>query len=264
MYSFWTQCPWSLLEPSIETPFVQIHDEPQHLELVSPTVTRRGWDGSIFAELEASFSNTSLSYHAVASFRFSDADLGELVLAGCKAQQKEAELEKPLPMRIITKEKMRVFELMTGNDEENINQQDKVDHSFKRSESMVEKLKQFKDDSVGYGAIAMPEVEVIVYYGDSLENSIGKVETKMKLKRVIRYQHLARDYVDEDDFPPTVEYMLYSCPTTGEAFLSHCPNRWPDFQQLIRLDEIPQPFEENAEKAALYQVHTDNSSTCRV
>ena len=95
------------------------------------------------------------------------------------------------------------------------------------------------------------EVEVTVDYGAGIE----PVETKMKLKRVIRYQHLARDMVDEDGYPPTQEYMLYST-GGGEAFLSHCPNRWPDFQQLIRLDEVPKPFDKDPECAALYEVIT--------
>ena len=46
---------------------------------------------------------------------------------------------------------------------------------------------------------------------------------KIKLKRVIRYQHLTRDHVDDKDYPPTQEYFLYS--GHGRAFLSHCPNR---------------------------------------
>jgi hypothetical protein len=40
------------------------------------------------------------------------------------------------------------------------------------------------------------------------------------------------------------------------AYLSHCPNRFPDFQQLIELDEVPEPYKgrENKEKSVLYQV----------
>ena len=32
----------------------------------------------------------------------------------------------------------------------------------------------------------------------------------MKLKRTIRYHHLTRDLVDENSYPPTQEYILYS------------------------------------------------------
>ena len=35
-------------------------------------------------------------------------------------------------------------------------------------------------------------------------------DTQMKLSRVMRYQHLGRDYVDEDDYPPSQEYFLYA------------------------------------------------------
>ena len=40
------------------------------------------------------------------------------------------------------------------------------------------------------------------------------------------------------------------------AYLSHCPNRFPDFQQLIELDEVPEPYKghEAKEKSVLYQV----------
>ena len=47
-------------------------DEPECLELVSPSVIDDDWDGSIFAELQASFSNPSLRYHAIGKFVFND------------------------------------------------------------------------------------------------------------------------------------------------------------------------------------------------
>ena len=87
--------------------------------------------------------------------------------------------------------------------------------------------------------------------------------------------------MDEKGYPPTQEYFLYSdeqVTTTGykhehtlykflltqNAYLSHCPNRFPDFQQLIHLDEIPTPLQFNStssdkdEKSVLYQVEHFN------
>merc|ERR1712025_336645 len=100
----------------------------------------------------------------------------------------------------------------------------------------------------------MPEVDVDVFYDNDEENV---VRAKMKLKRVLRYHHLTRDHVDEKDYPPTQEYFLYS--DEKNAYLSHCPNRYPDFQQLIHLDQIPAPRQldsqssEKDEKSILYQ-----------
>ena len=43
------------------------------------------------------------------------------------------------------------------------------------------------------------------------------------------------------------------------AYMSHCPSRWPDYQQLIQLDAIPKPYmDTDAEKAELYQVTYDS------
>jgi len=49
---------------------------------------------------------------------------------------------------------------------------------------------------------------------------------------------------------------VYSFLCVQNAFLSHCPNRHPDFQQLIQLDYIPLPDEKgnNKKKNDLYQV----------
>jgi hypothetical protein len=42
------------------------------------------------------------------------------------------------------------------------------------------------------------------------------------------------------------------------AYLSHCPDRCPDFQQLIELSEVPQPYPTDSDssknKAELYEV----------
>merc|ERR1712106_279888 len=105
--------------------------------------------------------------------------------------------------------------------------------------------------------ISRPEIEVVVYFGEddaAVENGIA---ARMKIKRVIRDHHLTRDFVDEKGYPPTQEYFLYS--DEQNAYLSHCPNRFPDFQQLIHLDEIPTPLQFNStssdkdEKSVLYQ-----------
>ena len=40
--------------------------------------------------------------------------------------------------------------------------------------------------------------------------AVRGADTQMKLSRVMRYQHLGRDYVDEDDYPPSQEYFLYA------------------------------------------------------
>jgi len=262
-----------------------INDKPQHLKLVSPCLVNfSGWNGEIFAELEASFSNKSLSYHCIGSFFFEDKDLERIGSAACEASQSESETRK-FPLRIITRKKMTVFDLMT-NSQDTINQDvDEVeDVEEPLGTSLEDKLKQYSDDDMEYDDIAMPEIPVTVYFGDSVEDCLVKLETKVKLKRVIRYHHLDRDFVDECDFPPTQEYMLYASSRTcrvcngqhtekactacngkkfEKAYLSHCPNRWPDFQQLIVLDEIPKPYGDqqkpdevekpNREKSLLYQ-----------
>ena len=38
------------------------------------------------------------------------------------------------------------------------------------------------------------------------DGKLGEVETRIKLKRVMRYQHLSRDFVDEKDYLPSQEY----------------------------------------------------------
>ena len=46
-------------------------DEKVQLRLVSPCLITPDWDGRIFADLEASFSQPSLRYHCVGHFMFS-------------------------------------------------------------------------------------------------------------------------------------------------------------------------------------------------
>ena len=186
-------------------------DPPTCLTLVSPNLISRDWDGSLFAELEASFAIPSLRYHAIGKFSFAPEDV-----------EKVTRLASQCPdglLRIRTCQQMTVFELMTGGDQgaNFINQtnteeeEDQVDvryqsESVMRRKSIREKLEKYGDSYLPYPDIAMPEVRVEVTM-----QGCDEVETvKMKLKRVIRYQHLTRDFVDEADYPPTQEYFLYS------------------------------------------------------
>jgi len=213
-----------------------MNDQPQNLKLVSPNITNSpDWSGSFFAELEASFSNPSLCYHAIGRFVIKPSDLEQIrqLASGCLT----------CPMKIITRKKMTVFDLMTGGDEENINQPSsskrRVFQKNLSKEDIQDKLEFYSDYDLNYHDIAMPEVPVTVYYESKNGNNLGEINTNMKLARVLRYQHLGRDFVDEDDYPPSQEYFLYADDKT--AYLSHCPNRWPDFQQQIKLTEIPAP-----------------------
>ena len=186
-------------------------DSPRCLTLVSPNLITRDWDGSLFAELEARFSLPSLRYHCIGKFSFAPEDV-----------EKVTRLASQCPgglLRIRTLEEMTVFELMTGGDQgaNFINQpnsevvEDQADARFQskrvmRRKSIREKLEKYGDSYLPYRDIAMPElrVEVSVHGYDETET------VKMKLKRVIRYQHLTQNFVDEEDYPPTQEYFLYS------------------------------------------------------
>ena len=81
-----------------------------------------------------------------------------------------------------------------------------IELMLKRRKSIREKLEKYGDSYLPYRDIAMPELRVDV----SVQGCEEAVTVKMKLKRVIRYQHLTRDFVDEADYPPTQEYFLYS------------------------------------------------------
>ena len=200
-------------------------DEPLQLRLVSPCIISDDWDGAIFADLEASFAEPSLRYHCVGKYMFSKDDLCNILKLAGKCQKSDdlgGRGKKPL-LRIKTVEKMKVFDLMTGGEKgaEYVNQpnkpkNDQRDHvdgnsvdrkSLNRSKSVKHKLDRHNDNQLTYESIAMPEIAVEVYF-DNHENS--SVRAKMKLKRVMRYQHLTRDFVDEKDYPPTQEYFLYS------------------------------------------------------
>ena len=109
---------------------------------------------------------------------------------------------------------MTVFDLMTGGDEENVNQpsahQRKPNLRKMSKENFKDKIEFYSDYDLHYQDIAMPEVLVTVYYETKNGKLVGEVDTKMKLGRVLRYQHLGRDFVDEEDYPPSQEYFLYA------------------------------------------------------
>jgi len=239
-------------------------DQPEKLNLVSPCNIDQDWDGSVFAELEASFSKPNLRYHAIGKYMFN--------LQFCEQIREAANRSNSKVMRIQTVKEMKVFDLMTGGDDSGqyVNQMnssgDEVDHPMHKKPTRQEKidavkakLDEYSDNNLQYEDIAMPEIEVWVYFDDGENTDENGVAAMMKMKRVIRYHHLTRDFVDEKGYPPTQEYFLYS--DEKNAYLSHCPNRYPDFQQLIHLDEIPTPFnkgnkdekDEKDEKAVLYQ-----------
>jgi len=81
-----------------------VHDEPQHLRLVSPcVVTDNDWNGNIFAELEASFGNPTCMYHAIGKFIFPPKDLEELRALAKRAFQQENLTRSEIPLRLITR-----------------------------------------------------------------------------------------------------------------------------------------------------------------
>ena len=189
--------------------YSQVTDSPLCLSLVSPNLISRDWDGSLFAELEASFAIPSLRYHCIGKFSFSPEDVERITRLATKCPGGL--------LRIRTCEEMTVFELMTGGEQganfinQSYTEEDHTDASRKTkgfigSKSIREKLEKYGDSYLPYNDIAMPELPVEVSV-----DGCDKVEVaKMKLKRVIRYQHLTRDFVDECDYPPTQEYFLYS------------------------------------------------------
>lgn len=189
-------------------------DCPVQLRLVSPTIISKDWDGAVFADLEASFAEPSLRYHCVGRFMFSRENLSAIVRLAERSQQVGP--RRPL-LRIKTVEKMKVFDLMTEHlvnkpDTVNTGDLDQTDDdsrvsTFRRTKSIKQKLDRHNDNKLKYEDIAMPEVEVEVFFDNDEE---AFVRAKMKLKRVMRYQHLSRDFVDEADYPPTQEYFLYA------------------------------------------------------
>ena len=89
-----------------------------------------------------------------------------------------------------------------------------ISSSTQTEENTFEKLKKYSDDDLSYDDIQMGECDVTAYFA-AKDQTIGKLDTKIKLKKILRYQHLARDYVDESDYPPNAEYFLYSDDRVG-------------------------------------------------
>ena len=119
-------------------------------------------------------------------------------------------------MNISSRKKMRVFDLLTTSSEEihphpKSVSEDKFDfpESRRNSYSIKDKIDQYSDYDLAYDQIAMPEIEVEVYFVDK-EKRLGSLDTVAKVKRVLRYHHLARSRVDEKDYPANQEYFLYS------------------------------------------------------
>ena len=116
---------------------------------------------------------------------------------------------------------MRVFDLMTGGDLEvtshqSVDEAEDGDEVLANNENVSvstctvqDKLKKYSDDHFTFDEISMPEIEVTAYFMGR-EGKLGEVETKIKLKRVMKYQHLSRDFVEEKDYPPSQEYFLYA------------------------------------------------------
>jgi len=254
-----------------------VTDRPRQLDFVSPCAIHSdkyiGWeeDGFLFAELEASFSKQAQeqSYHAIGLFCVRPEDREAILAlsrAGAELAAREVREGRPvkyLPLKFRTLNEMTLFDLMTGRskvpttEEECHENEEKqtvevVDGahkkfrgvSFKRTQSMKEKLEKYSDQNLCYADIHFPEMQVEFSIHPNLKKT-----AKIKLRKVIRYHHLLRDLVDENDYPPTQEYILYSF--KQHAYISHCPNRFPDFQQLVELDEVPVPAQEKSQE--LYQ-----------
>ena len=105
---------------------------------------------------------------------------------------------------------MKVFDLMSNG--ENCSAEapefDTCGKDFNKA-SIKEKLKKYSDDHLTFDQIASQEIDVTVYFADK-DTKIGEVNTRMKLKRIMRYQHLSREFVDRDDYPQNQEYFLYT------------------------------------------------------
>ena len=109
---------------------------------------------------------------------------------------------------------MRVFDLLTTSSDDSHSKaesdEEPVPRTRKESKSIRDKIEKYSDSDLGYDQIAMPEIEVSVYFVDK-EEKLGTVDTVAKVKRVLRYHHLTRCEVDDKDYPPNQEYFLYSC-----------------------------------------------------
>ena len=105
---------------------------------------------------------------------------------------------------------MTVFDLL--NNSQNESQRSGSDHveEAAASQTVGDKIKKYSDFDLSYEDIAMPEMEVTVYFVDK-DEKLGEVNTVMKTKQVLRYQHLARSFIDDKDYSPNCTYFLFSC-----------------------------------------------------
>ena len=84
--------------------FYQVYDTPEYLHLVSPNILYDTfWEGDLFAELETSFSNPSLQYHAIGKFCIHPKDWRAIRNLALEAFQKEGETANEIPLRIVTR-----------------------------------------------------------------------------------------------------------------------------------------------------------------
>ena len=87
-------------------------DDPIQLRLVSPCIIAPEWqwDGCIFADLEASFSQPSLRYHCVGKFMFCKESRAEIIRLAQDSKSRLAEGKKPV-LRMKTVKKMKSLSL---------------------------------------------------------------------------------------------------------------------------------------------------------
>ena len=191
-----------------------------------------------------------MQYHVIAQIVFPKKDQKSIKDLAKKAFQKEYEawssqaFYMPIPLRMVTRsvieisiiiiriiivpsrKKMRVFDLLTTSCDESHSKSKDEEEPLRRTrhQSIRDKIKEYSDSELGYDQINMPEIEVSVYFVDK-EEKLGTVDTVMKVKRVLRYHHLARCAVDDNDYPPNQEYFLYSCGKVNTSF-SVLRSRW--------------------------------------
>jgi hypothetical protein len=85
-------------------------------------------------------------------------------------------------------------------------------------------VQEYSDDNLIFDDIAMPEVEVTVYFGQNLEEAIGKTDARIKIKRVMRYvfslqfQYFSSTEPNPDRCPraPTNVLARYPCVDCNE------------------------------------------------
>ena len=121
----------------------------------------------------------------------------------CRQIIEAAEQSNSKVMRIQTVKEMKVFDLMTGGDDSGdyINQMnssgDDVDYPMNKKptrqekiDAVKEKLEEYGDSNLQYEDIAMPEIEVLVFFGDGDVDKESGVAARMKMKRVIRFLNI--------------------------------------------------------------------------